>query len=81
MAFYMFREKAYDQNITRVEKNGKDLLIYEALYGNTVEYFFTIPTPSPPGRARQASCPDVSGYMHELFKVMLDGESLPLSGP
>lgn len=81
MAFYAYREHTFDLLIERVEKNGKDLLIYEASYGKTQECYFQFPDHLlPDERDKQAvltylTCGDAVGYMHELFKTLLDGEA------
>lgn len=81
MAFYMFREKAYDQNITRVEKKGNCLILYDGYYDDSK---ILIPFPHnllPEEQEKQAAltfltCGDAVAYMHEFFKIMLKGQSV-----
>ena len=79
MAFYAYREKTFDILIERVEKNGTDLVIHEALYDKTIDLYFQFPHHLlPDERDKQAvltflTCGDAVGYMHEMLKVMLNG--------
>lgn len=79
MAFYAYREKTFNILIERVEKNGKDLVIHEAWYDETIDTYFPLPHHLlPDERDKQAvltflACGDAVGYIHEMLKVMLNG--------
>lgn len=85
MAFYIFREKTYDQNITRVEKKENSLFLYDGYYDDDKMLTPFIPFPHnliTEEQDKQAAltfltCGDAVAYMHDFFKIMLKGQSVP----
>ena len=76
--FYAYREITFDKMFRKIERQGKDLYMYE------VEYDWQIPVPFPSAlisseNERRAvlayrSCDDALAYMYEIIKVLLKGE-------
>ena len=84
MAFYVFREKVYDQKIERVEKKGNSLFLYEGYYEDD-RVILPFPhhlLPNEPDKQAALTfltCSDAIGYLHELFRTMLKGQSVSQS--
>lgn len=78
LAFYTYREVVFDKKITRVESDGKNMILHEGYYDT--DLLIPFPTELFPCLAdKQAilsflSCSDAVGYMHEIIKAMLTGE-------